>query len=223
MANVPPISTRDLSRLPGPADLRALSQSLATLDAILSPEWDARYYSFNRRWGAGEAMASMRDGSGDGYFALFDARGAILKGFAHESPMRPRVQDPPRVWPGVLDHVPPAFAAFLTEPAFVLGETTFCVWWEGGDSAWRRGAVAYPPGTDPDGSASLLALLDGDPATYRAWAEEYYDQNVPLDAVVHVHRHRPLTPAVVAALNDRLALEDLAEDLDEIGYPQPRP
>jgi hypothetical protein len=46
---------------------------------------------------------------------------------------------------------------------------------------------------------------------------------VPLDAVVNVDRHLPLTPAVVAALNDRLALADLAEDLEEIGYPRPRP
>jgi len=55
------------------------------LDAILCPEWEYRYHSFNARWAGGEAMASMRDGCGDGYFILFTAAGAIMKGFVHES------------------------------------------------------------------------------------------------------------------------------------------
>ncbi len=40
------ISTRDLTSLPNVDDLRQLLQSLAMLDAILSPDWDGRYYSF---------------------------------------------------------------------------------------------------------------------------------------------------------------------------------
>ncbi len=41
------ISTRDLSQLPDVDPLRRLMQSLAMLDAILSPDWELRYYSFN--------------------------------------------------------------------------------------------------------------------------------------------------------------------------------
>ncbi len=44
---MPEISTRDLSQLPGIQGLRTLSQALALLDAILSPDWELRYYSFN--------------------------------------------------------------------------------------------------------------------------------------------------------------------------------
>ncbi len=44
------ISTRNLAALPGIDDLRRLCQSLAMLDAILEPEWQYRYYSFNSRW-----------------------------------------------------------------------------------------------------------------------------------------------------------------------------
>jgi hypothetical protein len=36
------------------------------LDAIVCPEWEHRYYSFNANWAADEVMGSMRDGSGDG-------------------------------------------------------------------------------------------------------------------------------------------------------------
>ena len=41
------ISTRDLKLLPDIDVLRRAIQSIAMLDAILSPEWEFRYYSFN--------------------------------------------------------------------------------------------------------------------------------------------------------------------------------
>ena len=34
--------------------------------------------------------------------------------------------------------------------------------------------VRLPDQDDPDGSSELLRLLDGDPAAYQAWAEEYF-------------------------------------------------
>ena len=46
-------------------------------------------------------MASMRNGSGDEYFILFNLHGAIMKGFAHESPMSPWANDAKQIWPGV--------------------------------------------------------------------------------------------------------------------------
>jgi hypothetical protein len=58
------ISTRNLTLFPDVDELRALLQSMAMLDAILSPEWEGRYYSFNIRWSAGEQMGSMRGWSG---------------------------------------------------------------------------------------------------------------------------------------------------------------
>jgi hypothetical protein len=214
------ISTRDLSRFPGIEQLRKLTQSLAMLDAIVEREWDYRYYSFNSRWNAGEQMASMRNGSGDGWFCAFGTPGAFFKGFSHESPMSPWRVRPPKVWPGVLESVPAAFGAFLTEPTFVMEETTFCIWQEHGDRAWLRGAISFPDAPDPDGSADLLAMLDGDPATYRAWAEEYYERAIDLAAITRVYKHEPLSHDLVRAINDAVEFADLAEDIDEIGYPR---
>ncbi len=51
-------------------------------------------------------MASMRDGSGDDYFILFNFLGAIIKGFAHESSMSPYVNEPIQIWKGILENVP---------------------------------------------------------------------------------------------------------------------
>ena len=213
------ISTHDLSHLPDIAHLKAISQSIAMLDAILRPEWEYRYYSFNAHWSADEMMASMRNGSGDKYFILFSPAGAIIKGFAHEAPMTPYTFDPPQVWLGVLDTVPNLFAAFLTEPAFIIEDTTFCVWRTYQDSVWQRGTIEFPDDPDPDGSQELLAILDGDPQTYLAYAEAYYERSINLDAVKQVYNHQPLTKALVGALNPDLSFADIAADQEEIGYP----
>ena len=208
------ISTRNLSPLPDVPSLLRLTRSLAMLDAILSPEWELRYYSFNSHWAEGEQMASMRNGSGDEWHLLFSQTGAALKGFAHESPMATT-----DTWPGVLSDVPPVFQHFLTEPAFMLEDTTFCLWRTPSDTEWHRGAINFPAGADPDGSEDLLAIFDGGPRTYQQWAEEYYEQDVSLAAVEHVYGHRPLTPEVVAQLNPEATLAALSEDITEIGYP----
>lgn len=214
------ISTRDLSLLPDVDGLRALLQALATLDAIVCPEWGYRYYSFNCAWSAGEQMGSMRNGSGNDFFAHFSAAGCWLKGFAHESPMSPYAHQPKRVWPGLLDSVPAEFAACLREPAFSAENVTFCIWRRTTDRRWEKGSISYPSDVpDPDGSEDLLSILDGRPEKYRKFAGHYYDKDLSLTSIEHVYRGRPLTPEIVASLNPERSIDELAGDLTEIGYP----
>jgi|SoiMetStandDraft_2_1073263.scaffolds.fasta_scaffold38027_3 hypothetical protein len=52
---------------------------------------------------------------------------------------------------------------------------------------WSRSRVALFAGVS-DGSTDILSMLDGVPATYRAWAIEYYERDVPLRAIESV-RH----------------------------------
>lgn len=217
---------RGLDRLPDVDSLRSLIQSVAMLDAILSPDWESRYYSFNSRWSDREQMGSMRDGCGDSFFALFNSSGCFLKGFAHESPMSPSGRQPEAVWPGVLDSVPSEFSAALKEPAFSVEDTTFCIWRRYSDTSWQRGVIEFPTAADPDGSQTLLSILDGKPKTYKAWAEDYYERDVSLKAVKQVYAHEPLTEDLTQQLNAETSLDELAEDIEEIGYPghktQPR-
>ena len=133
--------------------------------------------------------------------------------------MSPYAFDPPTLWPGVLTGVPEEFSSGLKEPAFKMADTTFCIWRRYGDTAWQRGPVQFPPAPDPDGSEELLSPLDGRPETYQEWAEGYYEQPISLEAVRHVYEHRPLTEELVAVLNPEIRLDDLAEDIKEIGYP----
>jgi hypothetical protein len=212
-------------RLPDISVVRDRSRSLAMLDAIISPEWEYRYYSFNAAWGPAQELASMRNGSGDDYAIVFSPAGAWVRVFAHESPMSPWGLEPPRPWPGVLDTVPPAFQACVQEPAFTLDAVpmvTACLWRQITDDRWHTGAIDFPAGQeDPDGSEWLLELLlDDSPEAYRRFAEDYYELNsVNLAAVRQVYALRPLTQPLVTALNDRLSVADLAYDIAEIGYP----
>jgi hypothetical protein len=195
-------------------------QSLAMLDSILSPEWEYRYFSFNSRWSPGERMGSMRNGQGDHYFALFNSAGCWLKGFDHEAPMTSFASDPPKIAVGVFDGVPAEFNACLAEPAFVADETTFCIWRRYVDGEWQHGRVRYPADEDdPDGSAGLLRYLDGRPHTYREWAAQYYERDLPLAPVQSIYAHQTLDQRLIKDLNADVALPDLNADVEEIGYP----
>lgn len=66
------VTVQDVARrLPAIAELRDFCRSLPMLDAILTPDRESRYYSFDATWAEGEEMASMRDGSGDEYSIVF--------------------------------------------------------------------------------------------------------------------------------------------------------
>lgn len=209
-----------LKSLPDIEGLRKLTRSLAMLDAIMSPEWEYRYYSFNSKWGESEMMASMRNGSGDEYFILFDSHGAIMKGFDHESEMSPWSTEGEKVWPGIFDGVPNEFQTFLAEPAFSIFETTFCIWRRYVDKAWQVGPINYPYADDPDGSEYLLSILDARPLVYKEFAESYYEKKLDIDAIEIIYRHEVLTTQLISRLNGELTLESLTADIEEIEYPR---
>jgi len=212
------ISTRELSALPTIGTLKRLTQSLAVLDAVIEQNWEYRYYSFYSLWDTGEQMASMRNGQGDSWYCVFGEMGAFLKGFDHESIMSPWNTDSRIIWPGVLNGVPSKFSAFVKDPAFSMEDTTFCIWRGHGDGEWKTGSISYPDGNDPDGSEWMLSILDGDPNTYREWAESYYERPIGLSAVKHVYEHRPVTPAFAKELNPAADFEGVSRDLASIGY-----
>jgi hypothetical protein len=199
--------------------LKKLSQSLATLDAIMSPEWEYRYYSFNSKWGTNEMTASMRNGSGDEYFILFNENGAIIKGFAHESPMSPYASQPNKVWQGIFENIPKDFESFLSEPAFSIEDTTFCIWRKIEDSSWQIGEIDYPAEENPGGLENLLFILSGNPQTYKEFAEEYYETEINISDIEHIYGHQPLTEELIERLNQDVPLKKLKKDIKEIGYP----
>ncbi|WP_328299506.1 hypothetical protein OG389_17955 [Streptomyces sp. NBC_00435] len=217
----------DLTRaLPDIATLRDRCRAMAALELVISGNEGDCYFSYDPAWGQGEEVALMDNGSGDDYAIVFTGAGVFGFGFDHESPMSPWAGDEGAPWPGLIDGIPEVLLPLTTEPAFCQGEgvlnATAVFWRETADTAWRAGKVEFPEGrSDPDGTDYLFDILAaGTPEAYHAFAEDYYETDLPLEAVRHVWSLRPLTQAVVDALNPGLPLEAVAPRLVRAGYPQ---
>jgi hypothetical protein len=222
-------ATSNLIALPEPDKLKNLCKSIAVLDAIISPDWEYRYFSYNADWDEGEELASMRDGQGDEYQILFNRHGAIINGFAHESEMNGWLETDKgtiqKVWPGVLEDVPAEFHNFInTEPIPSVG-TTFCIWRKHDMATWQTGKILFPQDDYGDGSEDLLFMLNNNPETYKSWAEEYYDENfesggIPIDVVKYIYDGLPVSREVVLQINPGFKdFSQLKEELNQIRYP----
>jgi hypothetical protein len=204
--------------LPKFAELLRRSKALACLDAILCDEFDGRYYSFNSKWAPKQEMASMRNGSGDEWFMLFDSRGWLgLKGFDHES----------KAWSkgganfakALRAGVPKALKSFANEPAFSWDATTFVYFAEATEIAPTNIKSGTAVDSQESGAAELLKHLVGTPADYVSHVAEYFEMEIPISAVKHVFDLKPLSAEVVSKINPAMSLRALANDLKEIGYP----
>lgn len=198
-----------MQKLPEPQALEKLCKSLAMLEAIISPDWEDRYYSFNSKWSESSQMASMRDGEGSGYFMEFMKDGVMLKGIVKASELNVENNN--------LKNVPEGFAGFLKEPAFVVDRMTFLMWRKHDDKAWN---ASLNDADWPKAKAEeVLAILDGKPETYKKWADEYYDADFSLEAIKKIYAGEALDQKLIEKINPENSLEDLAEDIEEIGYP----
>lgn len=215
------MSAADLAaRLPDIDTVRHWARSLAAVEAVVCPESADRCFSFDAAWADDEQMASMRNGSGDGWSIVFTPAGAYLRGFDHESPLSPYRQRPLRVVPGLLEPVPAALREAAQDPAWQtegMPATTVSLWRLDGDDRWSHG-VAQGTGNVPDG-ASLFDGLDGEASTYAAFVADHYEVDLDLAAIEHVFAGRPLTPDVARRLNPDIEWAERVEDLRGIGYP----
>jgi hypothetical protein len=214
--------------LPAIEDARRWSQSLAVLDAIVCEDRFYRYFSFDSQFGPGQAQASMDNGQGDEYSITFGEYGALALGLDHESQLGSVfVQNPPAQWPALFTGIPPVLAKVARQCVYTLEgmpQVTVALWRLAGDEQWCHGPVEYPPKWehhygDPDGSGWLFKPLDGRPGTYLEYASEYFERQLPADAVTAIFEHRPITAELIHALNPERVLHDLADDLKQIGYP----
>ena len=197
---------KTLADFPTPETLKRRMQSLAMLDALLCPDWEPRYFCFTRHWDAGEAMGSVRNGSGDELFALFTPAGCFIK---ECNQGRPALGAP---YAGV----PLAFRDATRDPAFSPDQVTACYWHEGQAGRWDMNG---PDGVfDPEGSF-LLAMIDGCPETYEAFAREYFEFDLPSGLANLVFNHQALDTTNLDGFGLSGELEDLTAQADEIGYP----
>jgi len=239
------LSSENLNLIPPPKELKKLCKSISVLEAIISPEWEYRYYSYQKNWSEKEEFCEMRNGQGDQMLILFTEKEDCINGFARASEMNgwkkiaivekrsiaqklfSQKQDPrfkliQEIRDGVIDELPEIFKEFiLGEPVKSIG-TTFCIW--SNRNIWSRGKIVLPTDEYKDGSSDLLHLLDGNPATYKSWAEEYYEEEfenreLELELVNKIYSGTSLTQEMALKINPLLEdFETLKSDLNEIGY-----
>jgi len=241
------LSTENLNLLPNPSELKRICKAISALEAIICPEWEYRYYSYQKDWSETEEFCEMRNGQGDQMLIAFSENGTCINGFAHESELNGWKNIPvgekksfveklfgskkeikteltQEIASGILSELPKIFNEFiLGEPVKSIG-TTFCVWQTKTDNNWKIGEVELPKDDYKDGSSDLLQLLDGKPMTYKNWAEEYYEENfdeneLKLELVEKIFNGTVITKKLVNEINPELNdFEQLKSNLNEIGY-----
>jgi hypothetical protein len=203
-----------LKGLPSPDLMKRRLRMFAMHDAIVAPEF--RSFEFHPKWGPGNAqMGAFKDGEGNFFFAWFSSKGAVIRGFDHDSVMSPFRHDPPVPWPGIFDGLPKELRYALEEPAFVQEEITFAFWAKGGDGDWRAGAVKPPRGKDADGAERLLGCFR---KSFEAWRKKYYDTPSSPALEVLWWERAPITREVVLALNPEADLKAVREEAKLLGW-----
>jgi hypothetical protein len=207
--------------LPSIPSLIDRCKALAALDLILAPNWRPHFFSFNARWSPSEMMASLRDGGGNEWWLVFHGDGwAALKGWNRESPAWNRHQG--ALATALQRAFPADFKEFANEPAFTWNKTSFAYLHPIGASSWTRLNDLVGDAAEDAGEASLLAHLMCDPASYAAFASDYYETKVDAETVARIFALHPITAALVNRLNPSIAMADIAEELySEIQYPNP--
>jgi hypothetical protein len=180
------------------------------LDTILAPT--ARSFEWHPRWSKRQQVGAFKDGEGNFFFAWFSPRGAVVRGFDHESAISPFRTDPPRIWPGLFDGFPKALDYATKEPSFALDEITFCFWSTGRNAAWSGGSASDT--RESDGAEAVLGCFGKD---FPVWASSYYGLDLDRTALSRVWWGRPIDWETLEALNvdfDERAVREEAELLD---------
>jgi len=192
--------------------VRHNGRALAGLDAILCRDWEYRYFSFDTAWYGVQEMASMRSGTGDRCFIVFEPR-PIIVGYVKE--LAHRLQ----LGPGVLRSaarasVPEELSRALEEPAFDTDYLTIFAWYDG--SCWRQFIGEAHWGPELVESRELLRWLGG-PAVYHEWACDYYERDLPFDALAELWASLRIDEVRIGELGAELDAA-LVSDLSAIGW-----
>jgi hypothetical protein len=205
-------STKKPNNLPDRKTLQSICKAISVVDAILSQDWEYRYFSYNCKWAKDEEFFEMRDGEGSRMLILFQKEGCVINGFDVELVKRNIKQ--------LTKGLPKVYHEFIFgEPVKTYG-TTFCLW-TNEQEKWMVGDI-----TDyKDNSKEFLSFLDTKPKNYIEWASDYFEgsykkSGISLEAVQKIYNGEVLTKVMVQSIVDGLENWDqLKEDLVEINYP----
>ncbi|MEH1899941.1 MAG: hypothetical protein V7L04_00575 [Nostoc sp.] len=64
-----------------------------------------------------------------------------------------------------------------------------------------------------------MPIFEDTPTKYKNWAEQYYELALPETEILAIFEHQPLSNELIQAINPDNSLEELEEDITQIGYP----
>jgi hypothetical protein len=204
------MNNKIFTKLPAVEQCRSLMQSMAVMDAILSPNWEYRYYSYDTLWGKDEIMASMRGSDGEHYFALFREGNLIIKGLEQGYPMLYKRFEQENLKAAAEALLPQEFKDFLFEPAFLPEETSFCIW-KIGEKEWE--SITEPK----DGELALLERILGGAFAYASWAEDYYETALKVTELERFFQGEPLTKDICLSWNPKLDWTEFCSEIASMG------
>ncbi len=206
--------------LPPIGPLISRCKALAALDLILSPDRESRLYSFDSHWSHSEQMASMHNGTGEEWWAVFHKDGwAALKGLDHGSPAWSQNRE--KLALALQRSLPAEFSEVAMEPVFRWNETSFAYFHVIGARRWIRANDFTIYKREEAGDTGLLAHLVGEPLDYANFAAEYYQTEVDESLVAQIFALQPITAETISALNPTTTLQDISGELyHEIEYPR---
>ena len=172
-------------------------KSLAMLDAIIMPEWEYRYFSFDSQWGEYEEMASMKTGHGEEYYILFKGDSVIGKYYYPSYNHQIDLKD-----------IPPCFNEFMNEVAFKMDDISNIFYRVSNNEEW-----VYLP------NEFKCKYLFFDANEYKNWAEEYYETNLDIRSIEHIFSSQSINDEIVMNLNPDIVINDIVDDIIEINYP----
>jgi len=181
--------------------LRQKLKNFALADAIISPNWESRYFSYNGKWSAAEEVASLRDGCGGEWFLWLSANLAAYKCLSPEDGLMADLEN-------AKTKIPTDYDSFITDPAFSMDRAT-CIWyWE--DSSWQKQGLSVEYLID------LEAIIKWTTKDYHAWATDYYEREIDIKALDNLFE-TTFSEETALKLNSEVDMSELRKELMEMG------
>jgi len=147
-------------------------------------------------------MASMRNGSGDEWYLWLKDDLAALKVLNHEIGILSEIDS-------IKNRFPSAYKEFISEPAFSINESSSL--WYLNKNKWVKFDV------NEEETDQLIEVFKWSPGEYKKWAEDYYEEEIPLEAIENIMSGN-LSESDISSLNSDLTLKDIEEEINQIGY-----
>ena len=174
---------------------------LSLLNAIIEPDWECRYYSYNCNWSESEEMASLRDSCGGEWFIWFSGELIAFKCTSPEDGIDDQFQQ-------LVNKVPKEYSSFTNEPAFSM---------DNGSSIWYLKSGEWVElGLTINDLPTPKTIVEMSASNFCEFVEEFYEQELDV-VLIEQFFNGEFNLDMAKTINPDIDLVSLKEDINEIG------